>query len=188
MTKTLVDLDDELLTKTKDRLGTATKKETVNAAMEEAVRLTAIREFLQAMGAYDRASPGLVHELATLADDPVLAALRQVTMRWLPTDDQDLAKASEIQAELTRRPVARTDVAMNGLVQPGQVLTLAEADYLYGRGDLVLRVAAVGDVERLPDGEWLPVRGVQLGRDGTELREREVRVRVAALTRRPGRS
>jgi hypothetical protein len=76
---------------------------------------------------------------------------------------------------------------MAALIQPGQVIRVREADYLYGLGDLVLRVVAVGGVEHLPDGEWLNVRGVQLARDDTELKERSVLVRLRVFTkRRPG--
>jgi predicted nucleic acid-binding protein len=43
------------------------------------------------------------HELAAVADNPVIAALREVALRWLPTDDTDLARASEIQAQLSEQ-------------------------------------------------------------------------------------
>jgi len=63
---------------------------------------------------------------------------------------------------------------------------IAEADYLYGIGDLVLRVAETASVQHLPDGDWLNVRGVQLAWNGAELRERQVLVRLGARIRRPG--
>jgi hypothetical protein len=76
---------------------------------------------------------------------------------------------------------------MTAPVQPGNVLKIPEADYLYGVGELRLRVVAVGGVEHLPDGQWLPVRGMELTRDGTELKERQVLLRLSAFTRRrPG--
>jgi hypothetical protein len=71
--------------------------------------------------------------------------------------------------------------------KPGDVLKTPEADYLYGVGELALRVMATAGVEQLPDGEWLNVQGVQLARDGAELKERSVLVRLSAFTRRrPG--
>jgi Arc/MetJ family transcription regulator len=133
VTKTLIDLDDEVLPKAQAALGTLTKKETVNVSLREAVRQGAIREYLQRTETCERrlvlvdasalvhcAEPmvvarlipflvldvlatcaGVKHELATTDAGPVLAALRRVPLRWLPTDDADLAMASEIQAELT---------------------------------------------------------------------------------------
>ena len=73
-------------------------------------------------------------------------------------------------------------------IQPGQVLKLAEADYLYGVGDLALRVVTTGKTQRLPDGEWLPVKGIQLARDGTGIKERQVLVRLTFLSKRPAGS
>ncbi len=75
---------------------------------------------------------------------------------------------------------------MAGPIQPGQVLKIPEAHYLYGLGDLVLRVTEVGAVQRLPDGDWLKLKGVQLAWNGTELRERDVLVRLSGLKRQPG--
>jgi Arc/MetJ family transcription regulator len=45
MTKTLIDIDDELLTKARHILGTDTKKATVHAALHEVVRRWAAVEF-----------------------------------------------------------------------------------------------------------------------------------------------
>jgi predicted nucleic acid-binding protein len=139
VTKTLIDLDEPLFATAQAVLGTRTKKETVNAALAEAVHLTAIQEYLRTTGIYEREPSGLVladasalvhgtepavaqrllpllvlgelatcaavaHELATVADGasaPVLAALHRASLRWLPTQDADLTRASEIQAELT---------------------------------------------------------------------------------------
>jgi Arc/MetJ family transcription regulator len=44
MSKTLVDIDDDLLTQAQRILGTATKKATVNAALREVVRRWAAQE------------------------------------------------------------------------------------------------------------------------------------------------
>jgi predicted nucleic acid-binding protein len=46
------------------------------------------------------------HELSVLEPataTPAMSALSRVELRWLPTDDADLRKASEVQAELTRQ-------------------------------------------------------------------------------------
>jgi hypothetical protein len=40
---------------------------------------------------------------------------------------------------------------MNPPIQPGDVLKIPEADYLYGTGDLILRVAEVYSVQHLLD-------------------------------------
>jgi hypothetical protein len=70
---------------------------------------------------------------------------------------------------------------MAGLIQPGQVLKSPEAHYLYGLGDLVLRVMEVGTVRRLPDGDWLKLKG---GHAGLERRE-DGRARSAGAAIRP---
>jgi Arc/MetJ family transcription regulator len=55
MTKTLIDIDDALLAKAADALGTSTKKDTVNAALAEVLRVRAANQFLQSArdGLYD---------------------------------------------------------------------------------------------------------------------------------------
>jgi hypothetical protein len=74
-------------------------------------------------------------------------------------------------------------------IRPGDVLRIPETDYLYGVGELLLRVTAEPGTERLPDGEWLKVTGMQLARDGRDLRMRNVLVRLSAVTKRqPGAS
>ena len=47
MTKTLVEIDDEYLVAAQQALGTATKKDTVNAALREVAALAARRRDLQ---------------------------------------------------------------------------------------------------------------------------------------------
>ena len=47
MTKTLVEIDDEYLAAARQALGTATKKDTVNAALREVTALAARRRDLQ---------------------------------------------------------------------------------------------------------------------------------------------
>ncbi len=76
---------------------------------------------------------------------------------------------------------------MTAPIKPGDVVKIPEADYLYGLGDLVLRVTEPPDVQRLPDGDWLRLTGIQLAWNGTELHERQVLVRLQALTRRRAR-
>jgi hypothetical protein len=63
------------------------------------------------------------------------------------------------------------------------VVALDERDYRYGAGELRLRVEAVDRAGAMElDGEaWLPVRGVQLRRDGTEVGPVRVLVRAARL-------
>ncbi|MGI5213019.1 hypothetical protein [Plantactinospora sp. CA-290183] len=64
----------------------------------------------------------------------------------------------------------------------GDVLRIAESDYCYGVGPLVLRVTRVGvDLGRYPRLEWLSLRGVELRRDGSAGPERQVLVRASAL-------
>jgi Arc/MetJ family transcription regulator len=47
MTKTLIDLDDDLLARTQEALGTTTKKDTVNGAMRELLRRRAADDLLE---------------------------------------------------------------------------------------------------------------------------------------------
>jgi len=55
VTKTLIDIDDNLLAKAAQALGTGTKKDTVNAALAEVLRVRAANQFLQSArdGLYD---------------------------------------------------------------------------------------------------------------------------------------
>jgi hypothetical protein len=72
-------------------------------------------------------------------------------------------------------------------VRPGDVLRLNEADYMYGRGFLILRVTKVGRLQRLPDGVWLDLEGLQLRTDGTQMwpQPRHALVRLSAIRGRP---
>jgi hypothetical protein len=67
------------------------------------------------------------------------------------------------------------------------ILVLAERDYRYGTGELRLRLVAVdrlGEVDL--DGEpWVPVRGVQVRRDGTEIGPVRLLVRAARVPATP---
>lgn len=68
-------------------------------------------------------------------------------------------------------------------IKPGDVLKVNEPDYMYGRGVLTLRVTKVGAVQRLQDGPWLDLEGLDLRPDGTQMgtSPRQVLVRVTAL-------
>ncbi len=71
--------------------------------------------------------------------------------------------------------------------RPGTVLRLAEPDYRYGAGRLLLRVERI-DVEEpvTIDGEvWYMVHGVQLGGDGAERGTRSALVRGRRLSSSP---
>lgn len=60
MAKTLIDFDEDLLARSQRILGMTTKKETVNAAMQELVRRAAAEDFLalaRADGLRDAADP-----------------------------------------------------------------------------------------------------------------------------------
>jgi hypothetical protein len=68
------------------------------------------------------------------------------------------------------------------LVRVGDVIRVPEAHYLYGLGQLAMRVTEVGaDLDRFPGLEWLRLRGVEIRREGTDGDARDVMVRVAAL-------
>ncbi len=47
MAKTLIDLDEDLLARAREILGTSTKKDTVHAALREVVRRAAVDEYLR---------------------------------------------------------------------------------------------------------------------------------------------
>jgi Arc/MetJ family transcription regulator len=47
MAKTLIDIDDDLLVRTQQALGTTTKKDTVNTAMRELLRRIAADELIE---------------------------------------------------------------------------------------------------------------------------------------------
>ena len=64
-------------------------------------------------------------------------------------------------------------------IEPGVVMNIAESDYLYGSGDIRLRVDAPVPVH--PRLEWVSVHGVRLLSDGRQTGPVTVLVRVAAL-------
>jgi hypothetical protein len=68
----------------------------------------------------------------------------------------------------------------------GAVLKIQEDNYRYGEDALVLRVTAVGEVQHQADGDWLMVAGVQVGRNGAEVGQRQVAVRLSSLVPQRG--
>jgi hypothetical protein len=69
-------------------------------------------------------------------------------------------------------------------------LTLADADYCYGIGTLMIRVDRI-DWEHPTryDNDWfLPVEGVELSADNHERKRRQVLVRASKLPARPRQS
>ncbi len=71
-------------------------------------------------------------------------------------------------------------------VKPGDVVRVGETDYLYGLGELHLRVTKVGSVQRLANNDWVDLEGLTLRSDGSPAsdRVRHAVVRVSALKRR----
>jgi hypothetical protein len=66
-------------------------------------------------------------------------------------------------------------------VRPGDVLLLKDDDYLFGQGDLVVRVVTIHDVRWLKRAPWLFLRAMELRADGTGCRIRDILVRCAVL-------
>jgi hypothetical protein len=66
-------------------------------------------------------------------------------------------------------------------VRAGDVLDLRDADYLFGEGDLVVRVVVVHDLRWLGGKPWLFLRGLELRADGHGRRYRDILVRCAVL-------
>ena len=65
------------------------------------------------------------------------------------------------------------------LIEPGTVLRLAERDYLYGAGDVRIRVEMPVPVH--PRLEWVTLHGTRLLADGRETGLVTVLARVAAI-------
>ncbi len=93
MSRTVIDLDDDLVAEVARALGTRTKKDTVNTALREvlenrrrAVALTRLRE--AATEATDRARG--------------IADFRSL-FGWVPVRDRAFARAWEVQGELTTK-------------------------------------------------------------------------------------
>ncbi len=68
-----------------------------------------------------------------------------------------------------------------GALRIGDTVAIPEPDYCYGLGTLSLRITAIGSAT--PRRDWIQLRGVQLGDDGREIKEREVLARVGGIRR-----
>lgn len=66
-------------------------------------------------------------------------------------------------------------------VEPGQRLTIPEADYMFGDGPLIFDVEDFGDVAEYWGIIWIEVRGREIFAPGS--RPRTVAVRLAALSK-----
>jgi hypothetical protein len=65
------------------------------------------------------------------------------------------------------------------VIEPGTLLYIAEADYLYGSGDVRVRVDKRIVVHRAED--WVTVHGTRVWTTGQEVEQVSILVRVAAL-------
>jgi hypothetical protein len=70
---------------------------------------------------------------------------------------------------------------MDNPIKAGDWLTVAEADYCYGIGELTLEVTAVGDVVADSGDKWLRLRGRTIYWNGTVGEDRVVAVRTSVL-------
>jgi hypothetical protein len=70
----------------------------------------------------------------------------------------------------------------------GDIVRAEEPDYRYGTGPLLLRVTAVGALQRESDGVWQEVRGQQIQHNGSvEANERYAWIRLrSAKVNLPG--
>jgi hypothetical protein len=69
-------------------------------------------------------------------------------------------------------------------LQPGDVLVLHDQDYLFGHGDLQLRVTAVYELRQVRAEMWVFLGGLELRADGHGRRQRDLLVRRDALRTR----
>jgi hypothetical protein len=68
----------------------------------------------------------------------------------------------------------------------GDIVRAEEPAYRYGTGPLMLRVTAVGVLQRESDGVWQEVRGQQIHRNGyVEVKERFAWVRLRSIKVHP---
>ena len=65
----------------------------------------------------------------------------------------------------------------------GDVISIGEDHYMYGTGNLRLRVTEIGHVQCFDGDDWLNLRGLQLRSDGSQLSEapRYALVRLKAI-------
>jgi len=73
--------------------------------------------------------------------------------------------------------------AMNLPIKVGDIIRIAEADYCYGIGDLLLRVTALPPAKTPDGGDWVYITGDELAWNGANKGQRQVLVRVSALFR-----
>ena len=67
-------------------------------------------------------------------------------------------------------------------VSVGDVIRVEEPAYRYGTGPLTLRITAIGEGWREPDGLWLELRGHEIRWNGeADPRERHALVRLDAV-------
>jgi len=73
------------------------------------------------------------------------------------------------------------------LVQVGDVVQVADQDYCYGTGILILRVTEVGPIQQQRDGPWISLCGLELLPDGSQksAQPRHALVRVSGLRTPP---
>jgi hypothetical protein len=77
---------------------------------------------------------------------------------------------------------------MDGPADIGDVVTIAEGDYCFGDGPLLIRVTEITSPHpQYPHATWTFVKGIELRRDGEEVGDRHVLVRITAL-RKSGKS
>jgi len=102
MAKTLIDINEEYLDAAQQALGTATKKDTVNAALREVTALAARRRDLERLtsGSLGDLENEEVRRSSTEFDE--LRADRTAGYEWLATHDQDWRRALDVQASLWR--------------------------------------------------------------------------------------
>jgi hypothetical protein len=74
-------------------------------------------------------------------------------------------------------------------IKIGDVIDLADHDYKYGTGRLILRVTRLGNEQSAADGDWVDLDGLELRPDGTQLgvQPRQVGVRVTRSAISDGR-
>jgi hypothetical protein len=73
-------------------------------------------------------------------------------------------------------------------LRAGDVLELRDEDYMFGMGDLLLRVTDIHDYRQVRGTSWVFLRGWQLRADDTPWRQRDVLVRCVKLRTRRRRA
>lgn len=70
-------------------------------------------------------------------------------------------------------------------VRIGEIIHVADSDYCYGTGVLILRVTEVGPVQQQRDGLWISLCGLELRPDGSQksAQPRQALVRISGLRR-----